>query len=427
MFGAVLSLKNINLDNGYKTPILNSWQKRIITTAWITYAAYYLCRVNISIALPALQDNLHLTKGQAGLITTGFFWAYAIGQIINGRLGDRMSPRRLVCIGMLSSAALNLLFGSLTFLPALIIVWMINGYFQAMGWGPILRTLANWLTPAQRTRVSSLFGSCFVVGNALTWLLTGRLVATFGWRAAFWVPACLMIMIALGWYFFIRDEPADQSRARLEFAEVPLVSFNWSSLIADLFVSLRRFWSLVMACIFFGFTFASLIVWLPTYYVEVQKLGIDSASVLSTLVPVAGVFGTLLIGGWIGRSWIGQERIGLMIILIALAVSLILYPAVHGGLMMSTLLLGLIGAMAYGATSVLLTTIPLVAGGAGEASSTAGLLDLTFNIGAGLSGGIIGLLLDKGGWNMVFLGQGLAVLLAAFSLLLQKKQKGVTL
>lgn len=404
------------------TPI----QRRIVTIGWITYAAYYLCRVNISIALPDLQSSLHLTKGQAGLITTGFFWAYAIGQIVNGRLGDLMSPRKLVLIGMLSSAALNLLFSFMSFLPALIIIWMINGYFQAMGWGPILRTLANWLTTAQRTRVSSIFGSCFVVGNALTWLLTGRLVANFGWRAAFWVPACLLILIAFAWYLFARDEPNDSKQAPFD-RKVTTASILWSSLIVDLFKSLRRFWLLVIACIFFGFTFASLIVWLPTYYVEAQKLGIDSASIFSTFVPVAGIFGTLLIGGWIGRSWIGRETAGLTTVMIVLAASLMLYPFLPGGLMISVLFLVLIGALAYGATSVLLTTIPLVAGGAREASSIAGLLDLTFNIGAGLSGGIIGAILDTGGWNMVFVAQGFAVFLAAVSLLLLQIKKGVTL
>ena len=133
-----------------------------------------------------------------------------------------------------------------------------------------------------------------------------------------------------------------------------------------------------------------------------------------------------MIGGWIGRFWIGRETDGLLIILIALGTSLALYPVLSGGLIVSTLFLALIGAMAYGATSILLTTIPLVAGGMGEASSTAGLLDLTFNIGAGLSGGIIGAILDTGGWNMVFLTQGIAVLLAALSLLLLKSKKGVT-
>ena len=403
---------------------LNGWQRRIVAVSWITYAAYYLCRVNISTALPDLQRNLHLTNGQAGLITTGFFWAYALGQIINGRLGDRVSPRRLILVGMLVSAGLNIAFGSLSQLPLLILVWAINGYFQATGWGPVLRTLANWLTPVQRTRVSVIFGSCFVAGNALTWLLTGWLVANFGWRTAFWIPASLMTMIALGWYLLARDKP-EPDGPLAPIPDSPAAPLNWMLLINDLFISLRRYWQLVAASIFFGFTFVSLIVWLPTYYVEVRHLNIGTAAIFSTLVPGAGIIGTFVIGGWIGRYWQGREVMGLTLTLVVLAALLGLYPFLPGDLVTGILVLLVIGSIAYGATSVLLTTMPLTLGSQGEASSTAGLLDLSFNIGGGLSGGIIGLLLDAQGWNAVFLAQGATVLIASlFLIALSRTPKG---
>lgn len=397
---------------------LSSWQRRIVTTAWITYAAYYLGRVNISTALSDLQSDLHFTKGQIGLITTGFFWAYAIGQIVNGRLGDRVSPRRLVLVGMLASAALNIAFGSLSFLPLMIGVWAINGYFQATGWGPVLRTLANWLTPAQRAKVSGVFGSCFVAGNALTWLFTGWLIANFGWRTAFWIPASLMTLVALGWSLFARDTPDSDGRLALNPGVAQAAPFKWLSLIHELFTSLRRYGQLVAASIFFGFTFVSLVVWLPTYYVEARHLSIGAAAAVSTLVPFSGIIGTLIIGWWIGRYWLGREAIGLTLALVALAVLLALYPFVPGGLIGGILVLVLIGGMAYGATSVLLTTMPLALSAHAEASSTAGLLDLSFNIGGGLSGGLVGLLLDMQGWNLVFLAQGAAVLVAAVFLII---------
>ncbi|MBI5291330.1 MAG: hypothetical protein HY872_05580 [Chloroflexi bacterium] len=114
----------------------------------------------------------------------------------------------------------------------------------------------------------------------------------------------------------------------------------------------------------------------------------------------------------------GREAIGLTLALVALAVLLALYPFVPGGLIGGILVLVLIGGMAYGATSVLLTTMPLALSAHAEASSTAGLLDLSFNIGGGLSGGLVGLLLDMQGWNLVFLAQGAAVLVAAVFLII---------
>lgn len=151
-------------------------------------STYYLGRVNIATALPALQSTLGLTAAQVGLLGTLFFWVYAVGQLVNGRLGDLVSPRRFVLFGLLGSAGVNLVFGLASqwcLLPAL---WALNGWLQSAGWGPTLRLLSIWLTPDQRARIATAFGTSFVAGNAFTWLLTGWLVGRYGWRTAFVIP-----------------------------------------------------------------------------------------------------------------------------------------------------------------------------------------------------------------------------------------------
>ena len=252
------------LTSGLSTDFATAlpWQRQIIVMAWITYGAYYLGRVNISTAMPGMEISLGFTKSQVGLISTGFFWAYALGQLINGRLGDRLSPRWFVLIGVLASAGINLIFGLFSAWFVLIILWTLNGYFQATGWGPILRLLANWLTPSQRRKISGVFGSCFVAGNAITWLLTGWLVANFGWRVAFWFPAILLILIGLSWYIIIRDtpeltgQPAVNTPNDTEDTSQQTNTNLWAGLIA----SLRRFWSLSAAAAFVGFCLVSLIL-----------------------------------------------------------------------------------------------------------------------------------------------------------------------
>jgi OPA family glycerol-3-phosphate transporter-like MFS transporter len=383
--------------------------------AWLTYAAYYLGRVNISTAMPDMQLDLALSKSQVGLISTGFFWAYALGQLLNGQLGDRVSPRRFIFVGMLASAGLNLIFGSLAVWPAMLMVWTINGYCQSTGWGPILRTLANWLTPSQRRKVAGIFGSCFVAGNAFTWLLTGWLVARFGWRLAFWAPAGLLILMALGWYLIIRDTPEAAGHEPVQPAgsgpELPQP--RSLPVIRGLWHSFRRFWPLTAAAVFLGFCLISLMVWLPTYYVEAGQLEIGLASTLATLIPFSGIAGTLLVGWLVGQYLTGQEALGLAVALLALAGLFFLYPTLPLNLATSSIMLMVIGGVVYGASSLLLATMPLALGEREEASGTAGLVDFAFNIGAGLSGGVVGAILETQSWTFVFLALGGAALLAA--------------
>ncbi|MCB0021045.1 MAG: hypothetical protein KDE09_24785, partial [Anaerolineales bacterium] len=40
---------------------LQRWQRQLIALAWISYAAYYLGRVNLSPALPAMETDLDLS------------------------------------------------------------------------------------------------------------------------------------------------------------------------------------------------------------------------------------------------------------------------------------------------------------------------------------------------------------------------------
>ncbi|MCB0009463.1 MAG: MFS transporter, partial [Anaerolineales bacterium] len=233
---------------------LQRWQRQLIALAWISYAAYYLGRVNLSPALPAMETDLGLSKEALGLLGTGFFWTYAIGQVINGQLGDLISPRRLVFFGMLASAAVNLAFGFSSSFALLLLLWGINGYCQATGWGPVLRTLSNWLSGAQRRRIATLFGTSYVLGNAAVLLFSGWLVNRWGWRAAFFVPAGLLALMACFWWFQVRDTPEERGYQR-DWTLEPnaLAAFNLRAVLAGMAGNFRRYWPLSLAGLFVGF------------------------------------------------------------------------------------------------------------------------------------------------------------------------------
>ena len=126
---------------------LDIWQPRIFFVLWITYASFYLGRVNFSVAMPGIMAEFGWTRADVGAIGTALFWAYAVGQFINGQLGDRYGARVLITIGLTISALMNLLFGFSQALGMMIIIWAVNGYAQSMGWAPIVKTLANWFPP----------------------------------------------------------------------------------------------------------------------------------------------------------------------------------------------------------------------------------------------------------------------------------------
>ncbi|MEM7343188.1 MAG: MFS transporter [Chloroflexota bacterium] len=390
------------MNQTVNSTVLLPWQRTVVGIAWMTYAAYYLGRVNLAVAIPDMTVDLALSKSQIGLISTVFIFSYSLGTLLNVWLGDRLNLRRFVAVGLIGSGVLTILFGSLSAWRVLLFVWIIGGYFQAMGWGPILRTLANWLTPAQRQKVSGFFGSSFAAGSAITWLLTGWLVVNFGWRMAFWIPGILMIIAGLIWYTTIRDTPQEAGYALDRTTPSEILPISIVDFILAFLQSFRRLWTLTIAAIFAGFIFAAFTVWIPTYYVEVGGLNIGLASTLSALLPFVGIGGTLLISWLITRYFEGEEAMGLIIILIILTILFLAYPAIPFDLVISSGALMLVGSVTFGATSLLLATMTMTFGQLEETSSIAGLLDFSFSLGGAFTGIIIGAILDFQSWNMVF-------------------------
>ncbi len=401
------------------SPKLKSWQFRIVIMGWITYAFYYMGRVNLSIAMPDLRASLNLSSQQVGLLGTGFFLSYAFGQLISGHLGDRISPRLLVFAGMLLSTLMNFVFASVAIWGLMLVVWTTNGFFQSTGWAPILKVLANWHTSEGRRKVAGIYATSFVAGNALTWFLAGWLVANLGWRAAFWIPGGLMGLVALAWYWLVKDTPADAGfDDQMGFADQTSSADTQGNSQPNMLHVLKRFWPLVLAAVTGGMLLFALIIWAPTYFVDTHGLKIAAAANISILFPIAGTIGTLVVSWLVAGPLCCKEIIFGALIFIVVAALLFLFPIFSHSLLISGALLVLLGSILYGVNSIITTILPMVLSDRQQISTVAGLIDFAFNIGASLAGVGVGAIVDKFSWSGVFNVLGLAAILTSSFLVL---------
>src|SRR5512144_603686 len=80
---------------------LRGWQLRTFWLLWSAYASYYLCRVNFAVAQPLiLKEFPDWTSAQIGTIPSTYAAVYAIGQIVNGTLGQRYGARRMMTVAL---------------------------------------------------------------------------------------------------------------------------------------------------------------------------------------------------------------------------------------------------------------------------------------------------------------------------------------
>jgi len=398
---------------------LRAWQRRIFLTCWLTYASFYLCRVNLSVALPAIQSEFGWSKTEAGLIGSALFWVYACGQFVNGQLGDRLDARRFVAVGLLASVLLNVAFGFTASLPLMIFFWGMNGYFQSIGWGPIVRTLSRWFGGAQRGRLSALLGPSYLLGHVASWSMAGCIVGHWGWRAAFWVPAVLVFFFALHWLARIRNAPQDVGLVVPGVVnDAPPARWNLQGVVQRTFAHPRLRWG-AWINVAQGFVYGGVMLWVPTYLVETLHINIGGAAISAGALPLCGLVG-VLIAGWASDHFF-HSRIapmtGLLMAGLAASVAATRFLALSGGQASATAALGLIGVTSYGASSMLVTMLPLSLSDEGSVSSAAGFLDFADYVGAGVSGLLAGVLVDVWGWDAVFICWTAVALLGAMAAL----------
>jgi len=400
------------------------WKRRVFLTLWVTYGAFYLCRVNMSIALPEMAEEFGYSKTDLGAIGSAFFVVYAIGQFVNGQLGDKVGARRLITLGISASALLNFLFGFASALPAMVAIWGANGYFQATGWAPSVKTLANWFPPRERGRISGLYGSSFQVGNALSWLLSGYLSLHRGWRYAFWVPAFLFLLLGVHFYLRCRNSPEDVGLPPIEEYEAAREGRTSGAPVGDGHPGFRftlrrtlgnpRMWCVGLAYLSLGLVSYGFLYWVPSYMFDVHRVDISRVASRAVVYPLAGSLGAF-VAGWASDAFFKSRRAPVVVIMSALSgVSVLLFSKTPGTApILGVICLGAVGFATFGAHTTMVTAIPMDYGTRRAASSAAGFIDGLGYVGATAAGVGTGWLVDNYGWSHAFYFWGAGAFTAA--------------
>jgi MFS transporter, OPA family, glycerol-3-phosphate transporter len=409
------------------------WQVRIFITIWLTYGSFYLCRANISFALPGISEEFGLSKTLLGLLGTSLFIMYSLGQFINGQLGDKYGARRLVFTGMIVSAALNIVFSFSTAFTFMVIIWGLNGYFQSMGWSPQVKTMANWFTVKQRGKWMGLMGSCYQIGNALSWLLSSFLAANYGWRVVFWVPAAIFLVSAIHFVTRLRNAPEEvglppieklrkiSAGEKVSTTETKKAGGHSHLGIKEtirICVTNPRIWAVSAAFMCLDIIRYGFFYWAPVYLIEAQGASISSAGLKVAILPLAGSAGAIVTGWATGKFFQNRRAPVIAMCLFGLAgFSWLFFNAPPGAWVWSLVCLAIIGFCTYGPHVLMVGHAAQDFAGRKAAASAAGFIDGWGYVGAAMTGIFTGWLVDNYGWGAGFWYWIIAALVGAFIML----------
>jgi len=296
------------------------------TIVWLLFAASvinYYDRQTLSYALPMLAREFQLDPFQQGVLSSAFFWSYALMQVPMGLVADRANLRWLYAgaFALWSFAqGLTGFAGSVTMLIGCRVLLGIGEAIYLVGG---TKVVSLFFSLSQRGLPCGLFDAGTRTGLVLEGLTIGWLLQTFGWRATFIVIGLAAFAWLLPWFL------ATPPRMRDTAAPPGQRALPSRSQIGGLLRN-RDLLGVLLGFFCFDYFWYLLITWLPSYLVNVRHLTILKAGIYASLPFL--VFGVCQpLGGWIADRLIrrgrdpGRTRKG--IISVAFLSGLLIIPA----------------------------------------------------------------------------------------------------
>ena len=157
------------------------------------YLAVYFVRNLLSAVSPQMIADGSYSTEDIGSISSIYFICYALGQLFNGALGDKIKAKYMISAGLLLAGVANVLFVSFTPTPILAkIAYGAAGVFLAMIYGPLTKVVSENTDPIYTTRCCLGYTFASFFGSPLA----GVAAAVLAWQGVFFVGSGFLVFMA---------------------------------------------------------------------------------------------------------------------------------------------------------------------------------------------------------------------------------------
>ena len=290
-------------------------RNRTFWGATAAYSLFYLCRLSMGVVKKPLIDEGLFSAAELGVVASAFYFVYAVGKFINGFIADYCNVRRYMTTGLVISSVINLLMGLIGlghgysgFPPYAVyiifaLLWGINGWVLSMGSPSGIVSLSRWFPQSRRGTFYSIFCSTPYIGEALSMVLTGSIVATFGWEYGFMASA-LGGFVGVGIILsYVSDTPQSKglpSIQEISGEEIKAVDKMPTKEIQKYILRTPAIWIIAVSCAFINLTKYGIMEWGVLYLQGARNYSLETAS---WIIGFSAVFA---IAGTVGAGWLSD-------------------------------------------------------------------------------------------------------------------------
>jgi len=271
-------------------------------------------RAILSVAGTTIQKLLQLDPVKFGYLSSGFGWAYVLGQLPSGGLLDRFGSKCVygIAIGLMTLCAV--LTGLVGYLPFAFIYVGIFGLrlFSGLAQSPIFpgngRVVAAWFPTAERGVASAIFNASQYFALVAFAPIFGWLTQNRGWQSCFWFMGIFGALLLIAWnrlVFNVSEHPM------ISLAEIDTIErggglvnldrasstgqpLTWTAVFQLL--EHRLLWGIYIGQFCINTLTYFFITWFPVYLVQARHLSIVKSGFAAAIPALCGSIGGVLGG-----------------------------------------------------------------------------------------------------------------------------------
>ncbi len=275
--------------------IIIPYKWELIILLWFAFFFNQADRQIFNIVLPSIRDDLGLTDASMGLIASVFTLFYGIMVPLGGFLGDRINKKYILILSLFVWSLATLTTGfSITLVHLIILRSFALGGGEAF-YTPSASALICEYHQKTRSVALSIHQTALYAGIIGSSFLTGLIAESFGWRSAFFVFGGLGIVLAIIFWFRLKDSIVKNTTATVTKSK------NIRKVL-KLFLSKPTAILLTLAFAGMQFTGIGFLTWMPTFLHEKFNFSLARAGFDSTFYHHVAAFIGVLIGARIADN-----------------------------------------------------------------------------------------------------------------------------
>lgn len=291
--------------------------------ATAAYSLFYLCRLSMGVVKKPLIDEGLFSAAELGVVASAFYFVYAVGKFINGFVADYCNVRRYMATGLIISSVINLLMGLIGlgngyagFPPYLVylifvLLWGLNGWVLSMGSPSGIVSLSRWFPQSRRGTFYSIFCSTPYIGEAISMIFTGSVVAALGWEYGF-IASAFGGFVGVGIImYFVSDTPQSEglpSVQEISGEEIKAVDKMPTKDIQRYVLRHPAIWVIAISCAFINLTKYGIMEWGVLYLQGARGYSLETASWIIGFSAIFAIVGTVG-AGWLSDSVFKGDRV----------------------------------------------------------------------------------------------------------------------